>query len=80
MLCRGTFNMRAIRSAFDHAYGTLTMPSVRSDALLSRILRLDDVLAIRPPPVKERPGSATGKHKNGALKLGSFATLLCCSA
>lgn len=66
---RGSFNSRAVRSAFDHAYNMLTIPSPdRSTSQLARILRLDEVLAIRPPPPKARPPTRRSGHSQKRYK------------
>lgn len=50
-MCRGAYNSFLVRSSFDHAYSLLTAPSQdRARPMLSMILRLNEVLAIRPPP------------------------------
>jgi hypothetical protein len=52
LTCRGAFNSFLVRSSFDHAYNLLTAPNEdRSRSMLGMILRLNEVLAIRPPPV-----------------------------
>jgi hypothetical protein len=80
--CRGAFNSREVRFAFDHAYHILThqpshMASMKGQELaqwrgrsrLAGILRLDEVLAIRPPPPKKHkparvhPKARNKKHK-----------------
>ena len=61
--CRGAFNSFLVRASFDHAYNMLTAPKeTRAKPMLGMILRLNEVLAIRPPPVPEsqprQPSSA----------------------
>ena len=49
--CRGAFNSFLVRNSFDHAYNMLTAPNFdRGRPILGMILRLNEVLAIRPPP------------------------------
>ncbi|GFR42624.1 hypothetical protein Agub_g3555, partial [Astrephomene gubernaculifera] len=49
-VCRSSFNIMRVKTAFEFAYQMLTAPSHRDESLLSRILRLGPILASRPRP------------------------------
>ncbi|GIL46015.1 hypothetical protein Vafri_3108 [Volvox africanus] len=47
-VCRNSFNIMRIKTAFEYAYQVLTAPSRCYESLLARILRLGPILASRP--------------------------------
>eukprot|EP00199_Chlamydomonas_sp_CCMP681_P000819 CAMPEP_0119102870 /NCGR_PEP_ID=MMETSP1180-20130426/1473_1 /TAXON_ID=3052 ORGANISM="Chlamydomonas cf sp, Strain CCMP681" /NCGR_SAMPLE_ID=MMETSP1180 /ASSEMBLY_ACC=CAM_ASM_000741 /LENGTH=507 /DNA_ID=CAMNT_0007087247 /DNA_START=36 /DNA_END=1556 /DNA_ORIENTATION=- len=53
-ICRSSFNIMRVKSAFDFAYQQLTAPSLPNESMLARILRLGAILVSRNPPSNPR--------------------------
>ncbi|MEW5313512.1 MAG: hypothetical protein WDW38_005075 [Sanguina aurantia] len=49
-VCRSSFNIMRVKTAFEYAYQVMTTPCERDESLLCRILRMGPVLASRPAP------------------------------